>query len=173
MSKYDAKIECVVNRPFLHLGVKFEKGDIFSLNPNNRLHKVFLSNGKVYQLPEEHYEYVCTISYKEFGDKIYGLNDLVDFSDLSDEYKVLYVKRGWVKKSIKKTEEKEEKVSYTAYAKTKGMTYSELRALYKEKTDEYIPHHASAVSKEMFEKLEKVIPVKKELEDGEIDANNK
>ena len=161
MSKYDAKIECVANRPFLYCGIKFEKGDVFLLNPNNRLHKTFLNSNKVYQLPEQAYDYVCTKFSKEFYGKTYTFDEVVDFSNISEEERMLYVRRGYVKKIIRKINE-EDKISYSAYAKEKNITFSELRRLYKEKYDEYLPHHMTVISKEIYEKLKLLFPEKEE-----------
>ena len=108
MSKFDAKIECVVGRPFLYYGVKFENGEIFELNPNNKLHKTFLTSKRVYQLPEEHYEYICTRQYKEFLNKAYKFGDIVDFSGFTEEQRLLAVKRGYVKKIIIKKAKQED-----------------------------------------------------------------
>lgn len=159
MSKYEAKIETIANREFLYRGIKYEKGDIFQLNPNDRLHKTFLRNKRVYVLPEEHYEYVCTKPIKEFFGIIYKQGDVVDFSEIPEHERLNKVRQGNVKKVIKKLEEdKEEKISYSAYAKSKNMTYTELKKLYKEKYDEYLPHHMSAVSNEVYKKMEIIIP---------------
>jgi hypothetical protein len=163
MTRYDAKVECIVNRPFLHYGIKYEKGDIFPVNPNNIIHKGWLRAKKIYQLPEENYEYVCTRQHKELLGEIYTFGQIVDLSVLPENQKFLYVKRGYVKKVIKKAE-KEEIISYSVFSKNNGVSYKELKELFKEKYGEDLPHHMTAISKEHLEKLEIIISSKQEQE---------
>lgn len=156
MTRYDAKVECVVNRPFLHYGIKYEKGDIFLINPNNLIHRAWLRTKKVYQLPEDKYEYICTRQSKEMLGKLYSFGDVVDLSEMAENQRYLYVKRGYVKKVIKKTEQKQ-KISYNEFAKQKNLSYKDLNLLYKEKYNESLPHHMSSITEEMLVKIKDII----------------
>lgn len=158
MSKLEARIECVVNRPFIHYGIKYESGDIFPLNLNNPQQKGWLRTNRVYEMPSPAYEYICVYEFgKELFGTVYNYNEVIDITGIEKKFIDIQIKRGYIKKSIKK-DSKDADMTYIDYAKTKGLLYKELKVLYKEKFDEYLPHHNAKIDAVIFDKLEKIVP---------------
>lgn len=158
MSRIEARIECVVNRPFIYYGIKYECGDIFPLNPNNPQQKGWVRTGRIYEMPEPAYEYICVYEFgKELFNKFYQYNEVVDIENIGKKFIDIQVKRGYLKKSIKK-DSKDVDMTYNDYAKSKGLLYKELKVFYKEKFDEYLPHHNVKIDAIIFDKLEKIVP---------------
>ena len=108
MSLYDfkreAKIECVVARPFYYGMKKYLTGDIFFFNPatprNSQQHR-FYKNGRFYQLEEDKYKYVLVAhAPKTYNGITYKNGDVVDLSFMEERQRFLQVVRGWMKKVI-------------------------------------------------------------------------
>ena len=152
----EARIECVVGRPFFHRGLKYCIGDIFWMNPNDIYHNDWIRNRRIYELQEDAYEYVFLKNEREFFGKFYSYGDIFELEDIEPSKLRLFIKRGYLKKQIKKSTTKD--FSYNEYAKTKDIKYKELKELYKERFDEYLPHHAIKVDNDIYQKLELMFP---------------
>lgn len=152
---FEAKIECMVNRPFRHRGIDYEQGDIFLVNPNDRLHKRYLRSGKIFELPENEYEYIYVKKIEKlFYDKVYKYGDIVNMDNVDIEKRRLFVRRGYLKKIIKSDTEVD--FNYLEYAKQKGISFKDLKTEYKERFDVYLPHHLTKVNKNILANMEKI-----------------
>lgn len=158
---FEAKIECVVNRPFLYRNKKYQSGDIFLLNPNNSIQCMFIKTGRVTELDEECYQYILTRHVANIDEKDYQYGDIVDVSNLLPHIRNVLVKRGYFKKVIIKLSDSQkdnELPTYSDLAKSLGITFRELKNICKDKFDIYLPHHMTRADKDIYEKINTIIP---------------
>ena len=98
----DAKIECIVVRPFYYNGHRKHPDEIFFMNPNMFRERTLLRNGLIKKLSEEEYVYIlCSRTPKNYNDKVFQNGDIVDVSNLTIEQRENRVKQGQFKKAIK------------------------------------------------------------------------
>lgn len=121
MTNYEAKIETIVQRPFVYRGKRYQKNDVFLYNPNpSKLgaeQKHFLRTGAIKQMEESEYLYICLREQKEFFGKIYKKDDIIDIGDYEPERMLLWIKRGAVKKVLKSTYDKSQAGNKTSALK--------------------------------------------------------
>lgn len=164
----EAKIECIVLRPFFYNGKKYNKDNIFFLNPNNEQQRAYLRYGIVYEISEENYNYIlCTKAPKNISGIIYNYNDIIDVSKLDMKKRLLFIKRGWFKKVIKKNKisnnkeisnKNNKEVINKTYkigdiAKTLSRSSTEIKKIIKDKLNININSYNKIFSKEEYEKI--------------------
>lgn len=167
MSINEAKIECVVARPFIYAGKKYLENDIFYCNINNVIQRRFLKTGRIYQVEEDRYDYIlCTTAPKLILGTTYKYGDVIDVSSLDIRKRELFIRRGWFKKIIKdlkkpkqeikeavKEDVVEDKITLSTISKEINIRASELKYICNSDLDMGIKSYTQKITEEQKKQI--------------------
>lgn len=105
---------------------KYKKGDIFEYESENIIHIALYEHGIFSHIPKEKCEFINNFIGLNLAGKVYGIDEKIDTSKLTQEVLDRLVSIGYVKKIVKQKPENKTKTVKKTVKKVSGKKYSEI-----------------------------------------------